>query len=134
MNTITTFLIITISIVVYYVINSFILKNELKKYTSQYRTYFQKDHIKKQPFLYIFFTMFMFLYNKYHKDEIEYGFLKYKIDAIDRIKTDIYFNSIQQSYGIKFEIEGEDEIRKKFKNYSLKIKLKKLNNNNNGDK
>jgi len=131
-NTLITLLVIVASLYVYYIINSFMLKNKLKKYTPQYRVYFEKEHIKKSPILYIFFTMFIFLYNNYHKDEIEYGYLKYKVDLIDRIKNDNY---IQITYpNMELAIEGEGEIRKKMKNYSLKIKLKKIKKMNDDDK
>jgi len=121
---------IAIILSIYYLINSFILKNELKKYTNEYRIYFKKRHINKHPILYIFFTMFIFLYNKYHKDEIEYDFLKYKVERCDLIKNDPYFimlNFHNSVYKIdNFNIK-EEEIRKKLRSYALKIKLKKIN-------
>ena len=121
---------IAIILSIYYLINSFILKNELKKYTNEYRIYFKKRHINKHPILYIFFTMFIFLYNKYHKDEIEYDFLKYKVERCDLIKNDPYFimlNFHNSVYKIDIFDIKEEEIRKKLRSYALKIKLKKIN-------
>jgi len=127
---------IAIILSIYYLINSFILKNELKKYTNEYRIYFKKRHINKHPILYIFFTMFIFLYNKYHKDEIEYDFLKYKVERCDLIKNDPYFITLNNNISVyknnsvykidNFNIK-EEEIRKKLRSCALKIKLKKIN-------
>lgn len=130
-NTLLIIVIPLIPLIIFYFINSFILRNELKKYTNDYRIYFEKEHINKHPFLYIFFTMFMLLYYKYHKDKLDYGFLKYKVDMIDELKKDDYIKNVY----FKYHIEGEDEILKKVRSCELKIKLKKIkkmNNNDNG--
>jgi len=127
-NTFTTIAIISVSLVIYYFINSFILKHELKKYTAQYRVYFEKEHIKKSPFLYIFFSGFILLYNRNKKDELEYGYLKYKVDMIDKLTMNDQIRAASFNYNIIIKIEGEDELRRKLKNCELKIKLKAIKN------
>ena len=122
-----TLLIILFLLIVWYFINDLILKNELKKYTKDYRIYFEKEHIIKKPFNYTFLSYFMILYNKYHKDEIEYGFLKYKIDRLEYLKQDFYFTNLFKNINNLIDHNYEEELRKKMRTCGLKIKLKKIN-------
>ena len=69
----------------------------------------------------------MILYNKYHKDEIEYGFLKYKIDRLEYLKQDFYFTNLFKNINNLIDHNYEEELRKKMRTCGLKIKLKKIN-------
>jgi len=125
-NTLIIIGIISISTLIYYISNIIVFKNEVKKLTYDYKTYFYKEHINKHPVLYLFFTHFIFIYNSYHKDEFEYGYLKYKVEKIENAKNDPYLQIISNSVDYNLNIIGEDEIRRKLYQCELKIKLKKL--------
>lgn len=124
-NTLLLIGIISISLLAFHITNCTLLRNELRKYTNEYKNYFYTEHINRHPFLYIFFTMFILMYNSRHKEDFELGYLKYKVKKIDNIRN----NTNQFNYigTIDIGIEGEDELRKKLHQYELKMKLKILN-------
>lgn len=123
-------LIVSICLLSYHIINVLLFNNRVKKFTLEYKLYFYKEHVNKKPFLYIFCTMFMLIYQYYHEEDFKYGYLKYLVKKIDDTKIEL------STYGyinVNFEIENEDKIRQNLHNFELQLKLKNIKKSQNGN-
>lgn len=114
-----------ISLCSYLIINtiSFILYKRKIKENSDFYGYFYNYIITEKKFLYIFFTVIMIIYNKYHKDEIKLNFyIQRKNDMIYSMEYNLWSHRDSEYYNSEIA-KMNSNIRK----IELRIKIKKLN-------
>jgi len=88
---------------------------------TQYRSQYFHNRVNKIPFLFVFFTVFVLLYYKKHKDEYEHGYDLFLLSLIEDLKHSSVYS--------KFDVVIEDEniLKSRIKMYERKKKLKNIN-------
>jgi len=105
------------SIVIYFILNVssyLIYKNKKKKFDNGFFITFLEDEVDKNKIVYIFFTIFIILYNYIKYDNFKLKYYNYKIQYIS------YYKSTSSTNQIIIE------TNKLIHQLELKIKLKKL--------